>query len=176
MTQSLDLNRLKMGMTALTAASGTRLAEAASVCLEEQGHDLNPSLIVTGTGAGTWAMARLAVDATMRACYDDPDEATEEGACAIAILLAEAITGFQVVRRSRKRTGYDYCLGTRDSLDFSARLEVSGIREGTDSMVKARSKQKREQTRQSDSTQGDLPAYAVIVEFSKPQAVVDERR
>ena len=55
----------------------------------------------------------------------------------------------------------------------SARLEVSGILNGTESQFATRVKQKLKQTEVSDRTK--LTAYAVVVEFGQPQAEVGER-
>jgi hypothetical protein len=49
------------------------------------------------------------------------------------------------------------------------RLEVSGIRKGDDSRIKARIKQKLEQVSPTDGT---LPAYIVVAEFSNPLAFI----
>ena len=43
----LDLNELKAGLPAITPVWGSALAEAASVCLETQGHRQGVRLIVT---------------------------------------------------------------------------------------------------------------------------------
>ena len=52
------------------------------------------------------------------------------------------------------------------------RLEVSGIRNGDSSRVKARVKQKKEQTEVSD---GQFPAYIIIIEFSTPISYVEKK-
>ena len=135
--RGLDLADLREGMPALTTAAGERLAEAASVCLEERGHPLACELIVTGAHVEAFRLERLAVSDLLHRTYDDPDEATEEGACGVAILLAREITGLSVVRRARRGTGFDYYLGTDAALDFQARLEVSGIRRGNEAQVEA---------------------------------------
>ena len=173
----LRLADLMNPMPALTASAGGRLAEAASVCLEDQGHiDTEPPVLtVTGLPTRSHRLVPLPVDDAMKACYADPEEATEEGACGVAILLLREAIGFLVVRRSRRGTGYDYGLGTVGHLDLSARLEVSGIRRGTRQAIAQRVRQKERQTRQSDTTQGDLPAYVVVVEFGGPNATVTRR-
>jgi hypothetical protein len=51
-------------------------------------------------------------------------------------------------------------------------LEVSGIRKADDSRVRARVKQKIEQTNPSD---GKFLAYIIIVEFSKPLSFIVEK-
>ena len=104
--------------------------------------------------------------------WNDPEEATEQGAAGIAVLLAERETGYEVIRRSRKNTGFDYWLGEKTSHDFreEAKLEVSGIRKGNNTDVRARVREKLRQMRRSRDLA--LPAYAIVVEFSKPLAEV----
>ncbi|TAF58742.1 MAG: hypothetical protein EAZ60_01650 [Oscillatoriales cyanobacterium] len=55
-----------------------------------------------------------------------------------------------------------------------ARLEVSGIRKGDRSQINARVKLKTEQTRTSDA-QG-LPAYIIVVEFSRPISIIGAKQ
>ena len=97
----------------------------------------------------------------------------------VAILLILQLTTLTVIERSRKGTGFDYWLGSQDSttmLPFQrmARLEVSGIRKGNRSQIKARVKQKTEQTGVSDAE--GLPAYIIVVEFSRPISVVSAKQ
>ena len=106
----------------------------------------------------------------MLRCWNDQEYATEQAAYGIAFMLIGKMTNFTVIERSRRGTGFDYWLGIKDEtleLPFAkkVRLEVSGIRRGDDSRIKARVKQKIEQTNLSD---GVLPAYIVVVEFSRP--------
>ncbi|NJR70797.1 MAG: hypothetical protein HC771_20780 [Synechococcales cyanobacterium CRU_2_2] len=111
----------------------------------------------------------------MRLCWNDLEYTTEQGAYAIALLLTEWLTDFTVIRRSRKGTGYDYLLGYADEnqgdnyLRGMARLEVSGIRSGNSSLIRTRVKLKQAQVRPTD---GVLPAYIVVIEFSHPLAQV----
>jgi hypothetical protein len=107
----------------------------------------------------------------MRRCWADDDEATEYGACGVAIVFMKALTGFSVVQRSWKTTGFDYWLGHDNSPLFQgkARLEVSGIRRGDDSQISSRARIKLGQVARSASR---IPAYVVIVEFSRPTARV----
>ena len=57
-------------------------------------------------------------------------------------------------------------------LQKTARLEVSGIREGTTNAINKRVKE-RVQTKQSDHL--NLPAFVVVVEFGNPVATVVKR-
>lgn len=94
------------------------------------------------------------------------------GACGVAILAARELTGYTVVERSVKGTGFDYWLGAVNSpdsqlepLERKARLEVSGILHGATDIVEARIREKIRQTRRSA---GEFPAYIVVVEFHTP--------
>lgn len=169
---ALDLSQLGTGFPALTASAGTSLAEAAAVCLEHQGHTQRVELQVTGSYSEIVAVVRPSVTDQMRRCYADLQEATEFGACGLAILLVRAVVGYTVIERSVKGTGFDYWLGYEDELPFQnkARLEVSGILAGDDGQITTRVKQKREQTTLTDRIA--LPAYIVVVEFSRPKAQV----
>src|SRR5271167_4337074 len=64
--------------------------------------------------------------------YSPQEEATENGAVGVAILLVDRLTDYHIVQRSWKKTGFDYWLGFKDAVVFQgcARLEVSGIRQG----------------------------------------------
>lgn len=87
-------------------------------------------------------------------------EATQYGAYALALLLMRALTGYTVIERARKGTGFDWWLGNDDNLfQRKARLEVSGILHGTKRRLNARVRARLRQTRQSDEL--EIPAYVV---------------
>lgn len=167
----LDLNSLSYGLPGLTSTMGCVLAQAAAVCLEDQDHALGVSLSVSGDFRKSFAVHWPEVSSQTRRCYNDPQEATEWGACGVAILLILEFTEYTVIERSRKGTGFDYWLGHEDELPFQhkARLEVSGIRNGNNSTIDRRVRQKLEQTAPTD---GPLPAFVVVVEFGQPLSKV----
>ena len=172
-TVVLDLRELESGIPALTQALGRVHAEAAAVCLENQGHQEPVRLAVRKIDTPQYDLRWPALTDTMRRAYEDLERATELGAYGVAILLIRDQTGLTAIRQSRKGTGFDYWLGpdgADDQLVFqdAARLEVSGILSGTDSQFLTRVKQKLKQTEASDNS--GLPAYACVVEFSRPQA------
>jgi hypothetical protein len=174
----LDLRDLEKGIPALTEALGRVHAEAAAVCLEDRKHPNSVQLIVRRIEDRSHFLQWSGVTEQMRRAYNDLERATELGAYGIAILLVRDLTGLTVIRQSRKGTGFDYWLGKNDggnALVFqdTARLEVSGILSGTESQFTTRLKQKLKQTEASDETR--LPAYAVVVEFERPQAEVAKR-
>ena len=171
----LDLNELAEGrFPAITEAIGATFAEAAGVCLESQGHSPGVQLIIRGDKSGDYTLewTPVTLQAQTRA-WNDTEEATEFGAAGIAILLAEKELGYVATYRSRKGTGFDYWLGDASDGPFSehkARLEVSGIRQGNEGIIRARVRQKIDQIEQTDAS--PLPAYVIVVEFSHPIAEV----
>jgi hypothetical protein len=68
------------------------MAEAAAVCLEERGHDREVTLQVKGEFSTSSTLRRPNATDPMRGTYD-PEEATEVGACGIAILVIRDQTG-----------------------------------------------------------------------------------
>ena len=171
-----SLENLSTGCRGITPACGKGLAEAACVCLDHQRHTSPTSMRVRGQVKAEAAVIWQVPTAQERRCWADLDEATEHGACGVASLLLREISDLQVVERSKKGTGFDYWLGDKDDpaalFQDRARLEVSGIRNGSDSVVATRVKQKLRQTERSEGT---LPAVVVVVEFSSPQCIVVEK-
>ncbi|MBF0556210.1 MAG: hypothetical protein HQK96_16950 [Nitrospirae bacterium] len=106
----------------------------------------------------------------MRSCYCDKESATEDGAYGVAIMLILNLTDYTVIEKSRKGNAFDYWLGKKDDYDpfnKQARLEVSGIRKGSDNDINNRSKIKLDRLQKRESP---LPAFIIIVEFSKPKS------
>ena len=174
----LDLNELATGrIPGISPAVGMAIAEAAGICLESQGHAPGVILQVRGDSNGAYSLDWPLITAQALRAWQEPDEATEFGAAAIAVALAKVETGYEVIRRSHNGTGFDYWLGDETSQGFQdkAGLEVSGIRQGRDSIVSARVEDKLRQARRSRHLR--LPIYVVVVEFGRPLAEVrkDER-
>ena len=169
----LDLNELNTDdIPGISRAKGNELAEAGAVCLESQGHAPGARLIVRSAANNSYRLDWLPITDQARRTWSDAEEATEDGAAGIAVLLASREIGYVVVARSRKGTGFDYWLGD-DELDFRARMEVSGIRKGNDGQVRTRVKQKLRQMNRSNAL--ELPAYAIVVEFGRPLAAVKKK-
>lgn len=192
----LDLNDLGAGQNpGITAAIGNALAEAGAVCLATNHHLPGVPLVVRGRADRRYRLAWPLASAQAARGWNDPAEAVEEGAAGIAVLLANRETGFLVIARSWKGTGFDYLLGDAEARNISeaeravrsewskvlgdtalvprGRLEVSGILNGSDSQVKARAREKLEQTSRSDSWA--IPAFVIVVEFGRPLAEVWEK-
>ena len=197
----LDLNDLAAGGNpGITAEKGAELAQAGAVCLESQGHNNGVPLTVRGSFNNSYRLAWVPVTRQAIRTWSDDDEATEDGAASISVLLANREIGQQVILRCRKSTpqnptGFDYWLGddnadkmsdaeraaTESLADILAngnlvarsRMEVSGIRNGNDSIVQTRVRRKLRQMNPSDTT--GLPGYATVVEFGQPLAAVGRK-
>jgi len=172
----LDLTELELGKHHnLTPAMGASLSHAAAVCIDDRGHAINTPATGEGTYKRNYTLKRCDVTDEIKRTWNDMQEATEEGACAVALVQVAKESKYQVIERSRKGTGIDYWLGDNDSFLFQrkARLEVSGSLNGDEVELNKRLKIKVEQTKQSDSTK--LPAIIVIVGFAQPMIITAER-
>ena len=171
----LILDDLGNGRKGITPAYGQTLAEAASVCLEEQGHASPTEIQVFGHFESPGKLEWNIPSDQSRRCWNDDGYATEQGAYGIAALLVEHC-GLEVVLRSKKKTGFDFWLGPLNEentlFQVLARLEVSGIRSGDATTIDTRVRQKLKQTSPSD---GKLPAIVVVVEFGNPIAKIVEK-
>lgn len=160
-------------MPGMTRDRGGSLAQACSVCLDDQGHAIVLSLNVVGNFAGPLSVRRLSVTDQMKATFGLETKATEEGASCLAILLLLHHTGRTVAWESKGFNGYDYFLGSDPNFPFrgGARMEVSGLRNATDAQITQRANEKRERY---ESYNHLATGYIVVVEFSRPEVRVIE--
>jgi hypothetical protein len=169
---ALQLEDLASGFPNIPAVCGGSLAQAAALCMEGERHSAGVRLAVEGTFQGVFSV-NWSMDVTdaMRRFWADPDHTTEQGAYAIAILLMRAVAGYTVVERACRPTGIDWWLGPADNLfQATARLEVSGIRQGSRGAINSRVKAKARQTERSVAS--GRVAFVVVVEFGAPRARV----
>ena len=175
----LDLNELPFGrMPGITAEVGRGLAQAAAVCLESQGHAQGAALTVRGDRQGSHQVYWPPVTPQAQRSWDEQDP-TEQGAAGVAALLAQEEIGCVVVARANRGDGFDYWLGsqTEEVAPYEAKMEVSGIRSGGESDIAKRMRQKVEQmARPNPPVAPNLPAYAVVIEFSRPVAAIRETK
>lgn len=169
---TLDLTEIMEGLPGLSKVSGTHLYESCVVCLTRHNHNH------TGTGLYLYGDSEINCNLVWENIFDDQlnrtwaDQfyATEHAAVCLAILLALKLTDFTIIEKSARKNGFDYWLGKNGDILFQrkARLEISGIFNGSAKDLDKRYKVKVKQTNQSDSL--NLPAYVGIVEFSNPIA------
>ena len=158
-----DLDRRHPGVTDVIAAS---YEQAASVCLSQH-H--NPPIECEIERRGELLPGRLNWDPPTdraRSAWANVDDATRDGAYAVALAAVEAASGLVAIRRAETRTGADYYVVLQDSdqddFENAYRLEISGVNGGAKQAVRQRLSQKIEQARKGDS---DLPALATVVGF-----------
>lgn len=148
-------------------------ADAAAVCLDAGGHSTPVMLTIDGIQPCEIQIQWDAIDDTIRRFNADREVATEYGAYGIAALILPRLTGLTIIERSikGKGLGFDFWLGSLEDpgtlFQRKARLEVSGIRQGSDSLIQARVNIKLEQIRPSDDI---APGYVSVVEFGTPKA------
>jgi tRNA U34 5-carboxymethylaminomethyl modifying enzyme MnmG/GidA len=102
--------------------------------------------------------------------YADLNRATDHAACAIALLLIRELTELTAIEQARIGTSVDYylILKTQDKNlivnQAAARLEISGILcQNENNSVDKRIREKLKRLKPDN-----LPAFIIIVEFSKP--------
>jgi hypothetical protein len=166
----MNINDIEKGFQGLSINFGKFLAEAGALCLENEGHNTGViAKLITDEIKDEQINWTNKITQQIKLSWNDENEAIEYGATSIALLTTYKLTGFSVLARSIKGTGFDYWVGNSDDeLPFNkkARLEISGIKKGKLSDVNARIKIKKKQTDKSDYF--NIPAYIAIIEFSNP--------
>jgi hypothetical protein len=171
----LDLNHLSAGQPGLTPALGAAMAEAGAVCLEQIPHTLGVQIVVGGSFQSAHDLHWPTVTDQVRRTWSDLREATKKGSEGIAILLINEETDYTTIERAAIGTRIDRWLGYQsDAPDFQrrARLEISGILRGDDGDVRRRSREKMDRLTLASS---QLPAFVIVVEFSRPLAEVSKK-
>jgi hypothetical protein len=144
-------------------------AEAAAICFEENNFTGKTALKIEGEQSSQFNLNWKVVSQQVKDMHNDLVDKTEYGAYCIAFLIVHHLTDYKVIRRSKRKTGFDYWLGDKESeypFEDTARLEVSGILKGANADIKRRLKEKIAQI--TPSNEDGLPAYIVVTEFSKP--------
>ena len=168
----LDVQNLK-NIAELSETKSCDLSEAASVCLDNQGHKQYTQLEVIGEFTNKYELKWNAVTTKIRNTRADLIETTEHGAICVAALLTFELTDYKIVRQSVRGTGFDYWLGNKDDVypfQNVARLEISGILKGTKTQVKKRINDKFKRFNKYKSM--IYPTYVCVTEFSHPLAEI----
>jgi hypothetical protein len=160
-----DLVALHERHRGLTPAICGNYAEAACVCLSR--HHVPPSTdfeVSAQGGDGLRALAWSGADERQKRAWNNADDATRDGAYALALAAVEVEHELLAVERADTRTGADYYLGGGGVADLEAavRLEVSGVDRGDAGEVATRLRRKVKQAKDGKS---DLPAMACVVGF-----------
>jgi hypothetical protein len=178
--KKLDLTKLLDGMPQLDASWVEIFAKCCTVCLEYHNHSRGIELVVNVKidkelvdyfAITNW----IPLEDKIKRTFNNLNDAVEYAACGIAGLLIWEFTEYEVIEQAQIGNGVDYWLRKKEfdvnnPFIHSARLEVSGILSGDISVIKNRLKRKLEQTKLSDTS--SIPAFVVIVEFSRPEVSV----
>ena len=174
MNRIISLSDSKKGFPGIEPASAHYFYNACMVCLHLSNHSSNVLMELMGDNNCTIQLQwDNYFNEQIERSFKDIDEATEFGAICITAMLVIEFTGYTIIERSKKTTGFDYYLGNPNNRPFekSARLEISGIfKESENNNIRKRYMKKKSQTNQSDHMR--LPAYISIIEFSKPKALL----
>jgi len=161
----LPLDRMTDRHRGLTASVAGSYLEAARVCLDR--HHISPKEFILENDKEE-SIAQVIWELTddrTRGAWANKDDATRDGAYALALAATELLRGMVAVHRAETRTGADYYIAPAnqdlEDLEGCYRLEVSGTNSDK-SEVKRRLRLKLEQAKQGKS---NLPALAAIVGF-----------
>ena len=166
LVRSVSLDDLHARHYAITPAVGENYAQAARVCLDR--HHASPvEFTIEYSGGQEQVIVKWdRADERARAAWANRDDATRDGAYALALAAVEAVTGLVAVSRAETKTGADYFLALPGSdvedLEHTVRLEISGTDSGRPADISRRLKEKLEQAASGAS---DLPAMAAVVGF-----------
>jgi hypothetical protein len=167
----LDLDKIQ-DVARVSEGKAGKLMEACVWCMVSSEHSNGVILaVVDATETFSYRVSwpkHLDLEAINRSL--NQDDATEEGAEAIALLVAMDRTDFDAVERAATTTGIDYWLGYKENVNNpfarAGRLEISGIlKETANNTVKMRIQRKLSQTLPTDHM---FSVYVVVVEFGKP--------
>jgi hypothetical protein len=166
----IDLTDLEGLCAGLPAESAVALAHRAAVALQRR-HRPGVHLRVTGDINGEEELLWNTLPARV-VTTEDRNEATRDGAMAIALGLAHRHRAWRVVRRlqSTMSEGADWLLESETRTKFA--LEVKGTDEGSLRITEA-----LHQARESIWARSATPA-ACVVRFTEPRAIfrTDESR
>lgn len=136
------------------------------------------TLQIDGSQSCTIEIQWNTINDTIRRFNADQEVATEYGAYGIAALIMPHLTNLTIIERSVKGKGFgfDFWLGSiEDSSSLfqrKARLEVSGIRRGSEALIQSRVTMKLRQITPSDTV---APGYIAVVEFGNPKTRIVEK-
>jgi hypothetical protein len=151
---------------ALTHFVAGSYIEAARTCLDRY-HSSPIEFTIKDNGKESFTQVEWEVtDSRIQLAWANEDDATRDGAYALAIAAIELLRGMVAVSRTKRGTGADYYIsftdGYPEDLENCCRLEVSGTGSSKESEVNSRLRIKIEQAREGKS---NLPAIAAIIGF-----------
>jgi len=175
LVKPLHLKSLGGGIPVIPKEAAGFYEQNCIVCFDNQGHKSGVRLKVKhfdDSDAVFQVLWDSEVTDDLRRAYADLVRATDNAACAIALLIVPEITDFTAVEQACRGTTIDYYLCHKDEINdlifnHSARLEVSGIlHENKSNTVDGRINEKVKRLKQG------LLTFIVVVEFGYPRSKV----
>lgn len=162
----ITLSGLENRHPGLTKEIAACYVQAASVCLDRHHQSPLRFAVDGGTKKDVFEVAWTVTSAADRVAWANTDDATRDGAYAVALAVIEQQERLVAVGRAWGRTGADYFVAPAGTpvgeFEHSTRLEISGVDSGDQKIVMARLSQKIEQTKRGDS---DTPAITAVIGF-----------
>ena len=90
-------------------------AEAAAICLEENNFNGEASLHIEGKHTAIFRLTWNSLSDRVKDMHNDLVYETEYGAYCIAFLIIHYLTDYKIIRRSKRKTGFDYWLSSKIS-------------------------------------------------------------
>ena len=168
----LQIENLDDRHPGLLPSTAANYLDAARVCLDRH-H--TPPIDFTLSNNDQTTQTELnwtPTDDRCRNAWANLEDATRDGAYALALAAIEQLRGFVAIRCAQSRTGADYYVvpigQDPEDLENCYRLEISGTSLGN-SAIKQRLREKLIQARKGDSP---LPAIVAIVGFREKMIII----
>lgn len=163
--KDLPLADLSARHVGLTEPLSNAYIEAARVCLDRHHQSPQKFRLIDDALESTANVLWDTTDDRTKRAWANADDATRDGAYAMAIASAELSRAFVAVSRAETKTGADYYVApvtaNSDDMESWIRLEVSGT-DLDEKQVGYRVTQKVAQAKKGNS---NLPALAAVVGF-----------
>lgn len=179
--RSINIDKLKTGISGITLATSTFIHEAVLVALIQNGHQSGVSLKVEGSFKESIQLIwKITPNVTTVNAWKNNIDTANYAAVGLALLLVTELTEFHSFEIASIGTGIDYWMSKKinnsELIAFKkeARLEISGIfKESKSNTVNMRVNLKKKQIQRSKNS--GLPAWITVVEFSSPKSKIEKQ-
>ena len=169
---TLPLENMSHRHLGLTPEVASCYLQAACVCLDRHHEPPVEFSLNSDSQESLTIVEWKPTDDRVRKAWANKDDATRDGAYAVALAATELSKGLVAIHRAETKTGADYYVApvdaSSDDLENWFRLEVSGT-DLDELQVKTRLNSKVEQTKKGNS---NLPALAAVIGFKVKQIFV----
>ncbi|MCL2591662.1 MAG: hypothetical protein FWD67_12555 [Betaproteobacteria bacterium] len=171
----LVIEKLHERHIGLTAALAEMYTESASVCLSRHHHSPVRIGVSQGVTQSAYSLDFPIPDTRTLNAYANTLDTTENGAYGVCLAAVEAEENLFAIKRAETLTGADWYVAPKgapiEDMENCYRLEVSGLDAGSPVAVRARLRQKIDQTRRGAS---NLPAIASVVGFKELAIAIEK--